>query len=200
MRSSVSFQTRPWAIRHCHFLKRRRGGRSLRWCGGIRAAARSAASAAVQHEAARNLDNIAGMPLFAHAGREKITPPPLPVPLKLIKFSGSKTKKNRSLRCSSAGSGWFLPVLRFCLFCSAKQAKTRGNPLFCPHFAVLSVFFLFSKTLTPLPPEFIKFPMPAVRHENKANPAMGGRLPIRHGCSERPNQAATLLYRTATRS
>ena len=35
---------------------------------------------------------MAGMPLFAHAGREKLTPPPLSAPLKLIKFCGSKTR------------------------------------------------------------------------------------------------------------
>ena len=34
---------------------------------------------------------MAGMPLFAHAGREKLTPPPLSVPLKPIKFCGFKT-------------------------------------------------------------------------------------------------------------
>ena len=33
---------------------------------------------------------MAGMPLFAHVGREKLTPPPLSVPLELIKFCGSK--------------------------------------------------------------------------------------------------------------
>ena len=36
--------------------------------------------------------NMAGIPLFAHAGREKITPPPLSAPLELIKFCGSKTQ------------------------------------------------------------------------------------------------------------
>ena len=163
MRSSVSFQTRPWAIRHCHFLKRRRGGRSLRWCGGIRAAARSAASAAVQHEAARNLDNIAGMPLFAHAGREKITPPPLPVPLKLIKFFGSKTPQNAIIQGAQAPHR-----AGFCQFCcsTTKQAKTRGKPHFVRILRVCLCVFCFRETSTHLPPELIKFPMPAVRHEN----------------------------------
>ena len=32
---------------------------------------------------------MAGMPLFAHAGRDKLTPPPLPVPLKVIKKTGA---------------------------------------------------------------------------------------------------------------
>ena len=36
---------------------------------------------------------MAGMPLFAHAGRrEKLTPAPLSAPLKRIKFCGSKTQ------------------------------------------------------------------------------------------------------------
>ena len=60
---------------------------------------------------------MAGMLLFAHAGREKITSPSLPVPLKLIKFFGSNKTKNLHLRCSGAAPGWFLPVLR------RKQAK-----------------------------------------------------------------------------
>ena len=38
------------------------------------------------------LGSMAGMPLFAHAGREKLTPPLLSAPLKPIKFCGSKTR------------------------------------------------------------------------------------------------------------
>ena len=52
---------------------------------------------------------MAGMPIFAHAGREKLTPPPLSAPLKRIK------------------------VFCVCLFCSAKHAKTRGKPLVYPN-------------------------------------------------------------------
>ena len=36
--------------------------------------------------------SMTGMPPFAHAGREKLTAPPLSAPLKLIKFCGSKTQ------------------------------------------------------------------------------------------------------------
>ena len=54
----------------------------------------------------------------------------------------------------------------YCLFCSAKHAKTRGNPHFGPNLAS-------REKLTHRPPELAKFPMPAARHENKRNPAMG---------------------------
>ena len=37
-------------------------------------------------------DDMAGIPLFAHAGREKLTLPPLSAPLELIKFCGTKTQ------------------------------------------------------------------------------------------------------------
>ena len=49
-----------------------------------------------------------------------------------------------------------------------------------PHFFLtefcgfVCVFCFLRETLTHRPPESIKFPMPAVRHENKGNPAMAG--------------------------
>ena len=36
---------------------------------------------------------MAGMPLFAHVGREKLTPPTLSAPFKLIKFCSLKNSK-----------------------------------------------------------------------------------------------------------
>ena len=65
---------------------------------------------------------MAGMPLFAHAGREKSTPPPRSAPLKLIKFFGSKT------RISLIQGAQAPHRAGFCLFCSAKHAKTIGPP------------------------------------------------------------------------
>ena len=51
---------------------------------------------------------MAGFPLlFAHVGR-KINST---APLKVVKFSGSKTKIVILVRCSSAAPAWFLPVL-----------------------------------------------------------------------------------------
>ena len=73
-----------------------------------------------------------------------------------------------NLRCSGAAPGCFF----FGLFCSAKHAKTQGKPRFCPN-------LLPAKKSTHRPPELIKFPMPAARHENKPNPAMSiARAPI----------------------
>ena len=90
----------------------------------------------------------------------------LPVPLKLIKFFGSKTPQKRHLRCSGAAPDCFFPAR------NRQKVKTRGKPHLCPHFAVLSVFFYFRETPTRRYPELIKFPMPTVRHENKGNSAM----------------------------
>ena len=82
------------------------------------------------------------------------------------------------LGCFSTTLGWALnhhqaPPHRagFCLFCSAKQANTRGKP----HFVRILRFcllFCFLETLNHRPPELIKFPMPAAWHENKGNPAI----------------------------
>ena len=43
------------------------------------------------------LETMAGMPLFAHAGRERFTPPPLSssAPLKRIKFCGALEPINK---------------------------------------------------------------------------------------------------------
>ena len=98
---------------------------------------------------------MAGMPLFAHAGREKLTPPPLSAPLKPIKFCGSKTRIPLLIY-----QGAQAPPHRagFCLFCSAKHAKTRGKP----HFLIR---ISSREKVTHRPPESMKFPMPAARHE-----------------------------------
>ena len=75
---------------------------------------------------------MAGMPLFAHVGREKSTPPPLSVPLELMQFcGGSKTQKSLFRVVLRRRTG----LVAFCLFCSAKHAKTRAKkPRFCPNF------------------------------------------------------------------
>ena len=70
-----------------------------------------------------DLDDMAGMPLFAHAGREKLTPPPLSAPLKLIKFCGSKTRI--SLIKGAQAPHW----AGFCLFCSAKHDVRKSRVL-----------------------------------------------------------------------
>ena len=97
---------------------------------------------------------------FCSRRPRKLTPPPLSAPLKLIKFRGSKKKK---IRYTNFGCSGRAPHRAgFCLlFCSAKDAKTRGKPRVCP-----DVCFNHR------PPEFTKFPMPAARHENKRIPAM----------------------------
>ena len=123
---------------------------------------------------------MAGMPLFAHVGREKLIPPPLSVPSELIKFCGSETQ-NRYLRGSGAAPGWFSPVLlrktgkNVRLFCSAKQAKrktgehflpvllrkqakTRAKPRFCPHFTVLPVCLGFARKINSPPPGINQVP------------------------------------------
>ena len=84
---------------------------------------------------------MAGMPLFAHAAHEQLTAPPLPVPLKLIKFSALKPK-NRHSKCSRAAPGWFLPVLL------RKIGKNARNAEFCPHLAVWSVFFVSARPIS----------------------------------------------------
>ena len=107
---------------------------------------------------------MAGMPLFAHACCKKITPPPLSVPLKPIKFCGSETQ-NRYLRCS--GPGWSLPVLR------SKTGKNARKAAGLSAFSVLPVccgFPGFRKKMTHRPPEVIEFLMPVAQHDNKESP------------------------------
>ena len=55
-----------------------------------------------------------------------------PAPLKIIKFSGSKTKKSlpRYFKCSSAAPGWFLPVVL------CKTGKNARKPTFLLHCSV----------------------------------------------------------------
>ena len=64
--------------------------------------------------------SMAGMPLFAHAVREKYPPPPLPVPSKLLKFCGSKTQK-LLFKVFRRSTGLVFAAL----FCSSRQAKKR---------------------------------------------------------------------------
>ena len=91
----------------------------------------------------RTLVAMAGMPLFAHAGREELTPPPLSAPFELVTFCGTKTTKISLIQGAQAHAQaphqeaalffffsffLFFCVCLFCMFCSAKHAKTRGNP------------------------------------------------------------------------
>ena len=86
---------------------------------------------------------MAGMPLFAHAVREQLTAPPLPVPLKLIKFSAPKPKKS-PFKILRRRPGLFLcvPVLL------RKIGKNERKARFCPHLAVLSVVLATSPDKT----------------------------------------------------
>ena len=120
---------------------------------------------------------------FCSRRPRKITPPPLPVPLKLIKFSALTT-----------------PPINRHLGAQSKQAKTREKPRFCPHFfgfAGVEGGGGFRKTLTHRTPEVTKFPMPAVRHESKGNPAMRARAPA--ATSPRPIKTAALSQRLELR-
>ena len=67
--------------------------------------------------------------------------------MKPIKFCGSKTPKPLIQRFLSAAPGWFF----FCQFCSAKQAKTRGKPRFCPHFIAFPVCLGFPRKINSPP-------------------------------------------------
>ena len=58
-----------------------------------------------------------------------------------------------------------------------------------PNDAVLSVFFCFRGTPTHRPPELTQFPMPAVGHENKGNPAMDEHTPRSCRCVGRSSSA-----------
>ena len=107
---------------------------------------------------------MAGMPLFAHVGRENLIPPPLSVPLKLIKFRGSETPKSpfKVLR-----RRWFLPVLL------RKTGKNARKAVVLSAFYSFAFVLGFRKKLFHRPPESIKFPMmPVARHENQKSPAM----------------------------
>ena len=107
------------------------------------------------------------MPLFAHVGREKlITPPPLSVPLELIKFCGSKTKKS------------LFKVLRrriglvFAYFAPQNRQKREGSRGFVRMLRFCLCVWGFREKLTHRRPELIKFPMAVARHEKKTDPAM----------------------------
>ena len=85
---------------------------------------------------------MAGMPLFAHAGREKLTPPLLSAPLELTNFCGSEPRRTPGfvdLRCPGAAPGWFLPVL---LRKTHKNARKAG---------LFSGFYFPRKTNSPPP-------------------------------------------------
>ena len=47
------------------------------------------------------------------------------------------------------------------------------------------VLWVFAKKITHRPPGLTKFPMPAARHENKENPAVGGGVWVRAGGAAR---------------
>ena len=109
------------------------------------------------------------MPLSAHVGREKLTPPPpLSVPLELSKFCGPKTPKPlfKVLRRRTG--------LIFACFAPQNRQTREGSRGFVGIWRFfLCVWDLFPrKTNTHRRPELIKFPMPVARDENKKNPAM----------------------------
>ena len=108
---------------------------------------------------------MAEVPLFAHVGREKLTPPPLSVPLELIKFCGSKTHKSlfKVLRRRTG--------LVFACFAPQNRQKREGSRGFVRILRFCLCVWGFREKLTHRRPELIKFPMPVARHENKQNPA-----------------------------
>ena len=82
----------------------------------------------------RKRGGMAGMPLFAHVGREKLTPPPLSMPLERIKFCGFKPPNplfNVLRRRTGLVFACFAPQNN-----RQNREGTRGNPL-CPQLAVL---------------------------------------------------------------
>ena len=103
---------------------------------------------------------MAGMPLFAHVGREKLTPPPHSSPLKLIKFCGSKTKTPKSLfkvrrRRARLVFASFAPQNR------QKHEESSGV------FRILRFGLCvlgFRKKITHRSSELIKLPMPVARY------------------------------------
>ena len=74
-------------------------------------------------------------PYCSRRGRKFNAVVPLLVPLKRIKLFETKTPKS-PIKVLKPRTGLFC----FCLFCFAKQARTRGKPHFCPRFAVLFVY------------------------------------------------------------
>ena len=62
-----------------------------------------------------------------------------------------------------------------------KTGKNVGKAAFLSALFVFLCDFFLRETLTHRPPELTKFPMPAVRHENKGNPAMGGGSILKRG-------------------
>ena len=121
--------------------------------------------------------NMAGMPLFAHVRRGKLTPPPHSAPLKPIKLCGSKTPKPLfKVPMRRRAPGWFLPVS---LRKTGKNTRKAAVPRFCPHFVVLPVCFAFPRKLTHRPSGLIKFPMPVARYEKKQIPPWTKEHPAR---------------------
>ena len=98
--------------------------------------------------------------------------PPLYAPLKPIKFCGSKPQISLNRGAQAPHRAGFWPVLLH---------KTRKN---ATKAAFVSGFFFPRKKSTHRPPELTKFPMPAVRHENKKrNPAI---FSVRISCGVLP--------------
>ena len=118
---------------------------------------------------------MAGMPLFAHVGRGKVTPPPFSVPLKLViirvkffsrlallkpKLAIIQSSQTCAQAPARAGFACCAPQTR--LKCEESRGFVRVLRLFC--LCALG----FREKLIHRPPELItKFPMPVARHENK---------------------------------
>ena len=62
--------------------------------------------------------------------------------------------------------------LVFACFAPQNRQNARKAAFLSAFCGFVCVFFCFHETLTHRPPELFKFPMPAVRHENKGNLAM----------------------------
>ena len=110
-------------------------------------------------------------PYCSRRGRKFNAVVPLLVPLKRIKLFKTKTPKS-PIKVLKPRTGLFC----FCLFCFAKQARTRGKPHFCPRFAVLFVYPpppLSREQETHRPLEHSQGSTPRGRCENAGNSAMG---------------------------
>jgi len=98
---------------------------------------------------------MAGMPLFAHVGREKLTPPPRSAALKLIKFCGSKTPKSL-FEVPRRRTG--LVFARFAPQNRQKREESRGFVRF--FLRLCQCVGGFREKLTHRLSELTKFPMP----------------------------------------
>ena len=109
---------------------------------------------------------MAGMPLFAHVGRKKLTWPRLAVPLELITFCGYKTQKSlfKVLRRRTG--------LVFACFAPQNRQKREGSRGFVRMLRFCLFGWGFRVKLSHRRPELTKFPMPVAQHENKKNPTI----------------------------